>query len=658
MSKIQASNEVFSRIAKDLLYNERQYVRSSHEKKDKSKTNKKGTTIMMHSATPQPQLSALFKVLVFIALSLALTACGGGDGKSNSSALPKAIISGTIDSKVVTSASANSYLPQAQSSVTNQAVPITNDDLSGSIVVYATDTDGNSYQTQTDKDRKFSLSVPEGKSYVIMFVNGAGKFIGVFVHDTSLETAAYKISSNTNIGTISFTPEGKATSDKATEMSEKRDKEAVGLPKTIDEAKPPKNKISTRQFVALPEGSYSYYVRKNDHDHGDDNNFSHSVKYHSEAEFKGDKQLAILDFHLCGTDKSGDSCKASDNFHLNKINLKEVTKDKIVESHEIRDSVYTGPGHDFYIPRFLDMDKSKSYKGSFIDKDDGREKRINWAANFDSIQKKVFSGDGKVHEYLVIRVVWSEALGTDKGTFYQWYAKGFGKIAESPSIPTQKTIHPEDLMGNEENGDDDKAYRYVYNSSGAEYGKKPSFLTDSKVKELLALAKNQVSTIKYASASRYVPDGSEKITIDGTDYPVKRVSFYRWRDSNSDNTNIKFSPDDKDSHGNRLGEMQINLGDQGSSVEFRQKLIKAGPSGLEITGARINVYDLTYGWGVNGNENVTLTWKDDAKNTFTVSGLSVDAVAYEYDKNGSNQVVKKMPVTFGDLTVQWRSTEH
>ena len=377
-------------------------------------------------------------MLVFIALSLALTACGGGDGKSNSSALPKAIISGTVGSKVVTSASANSYLPQAQISVTNQAVPITNDDLSGSIVVSATDTDGNSYQTQTDKDRKFSLSVPAGKSYVIMFANGAGKFIGVFVHDTSLETAAYKISSNTNIGTISFTPEGKAFSDKATEMSEKRDKEAVGLPKTIDEAKPPKNKISTRQFVALPEGSYSYYVRKNDHDHGD--KFSHAVKYYSGAEFKGGKQLAILNFYLCGTDKSGDSCKASDSVHLNKINLKKVTKDKIVESHEIRDSVYTDLGHDFYIPRFLDMDKSKSYKGSFIEKDDGRERRINWAANFDSIQKKVFSGDGKVHEYLVIRVVWSEASGTDKSTFYQLYAKAFGKIGESPSIPTQKTI--------------------------------------------------------------------------------------------------------------------------------------------------------------------------------------------------------------------------
>ena len=185
--------------------------------------------------------------------------------------------------------------------------------------------------------------------------------------------------------------------------------------------------------------------------------------------------------------------------------------------------------------------------------------------------------------------------------------------------------------------------------------KKPSFLTDSKVKEFLALAKKQVSTVKYASSSRYVPDGSEKITIDGKDYPVKRVSFYRWCDSSGNaQMNINFSQEDENSHSNQMSEMQINLGDQGSSIGFRQKLINAGSSGSKITNANINVYDSTHGLIMNGEADVILIWKDNAINTFTVSSLPVNIEV----RDGSGQVVKTVPVTFGNLTVQWRFTEY
>ena len=590
---------------------------------------------MMHSATHQSQLSVLFKVLVFIALSLALTACGGGDGKSNSSALPKAIISGTIDSKVVTSASANSYLPQAQSSVTNQAVPITNDDLSGSIVVYATDTDGNSYQTQTDKDRNFSLSVPKGKSYVIMFVNGAGKFIGVFVHDTSLETAAYTISSNTNIGTISFTPERKATSDKGGEMKKKQDKskKEADLPKTVKDIQPP-NKVNILPFFTLSEGSYSYIKKVND---GDSTyGVRHFVRYYSEVNFKGDRYLAEANFLLCKTQKTSDSCKESDSFKMQKFDLSKVTDKEVGKSYQFEGSVYKAIKDEF-LPIF--WGKSDSVKGSY----EGDTGTVNWVVKFDSVLKSSFSG--KENEYLVFKVVKTDTVNEKTSTEYIWHAKGFGEVGMSDKLPA---------AGEKPNyTGEDGLIEYVYNAeTGAGYGDEPNFLDRDKL--VTQAEKSIKNALKYAML-RYIPTSSEKVKIGATDYPVKKVSFDRYWDEKrrQSQVNINFFPYDRDLHGNRVGEIQIHLGNQVSNIDFRQTLIDAGSSGLTITNASINVYDLTYGWGVNGNENVTLTWKDDATNTFTVSGLSVDAVAY--DKNGSNQVVKKVPVKFDNLTVQWNT---
>ena len=406
---------------------------------------------MIHLAMPKIKYSVSFKALIFITFSLLLHACGGGGESDSSKPSAEVSIKGTLGKEVVDSASATSFLPQTQSPVTSQDSAVTSEDLVGFAVVLATTTDGNTYQTQTNKDRKFDLKVPAGKSYVLMFLNSVGRFIGVFVHNTSLPTAAYTVASDTDIGTVVFRSNGKATSDKAEEMAKKRDAKTKEeyLPKKPSEIKTSGDKVSFLPFSS-PEGSYSYFIEK-DSDSGNSTPFIHTMSYESIEKFNGVHYSASSEFEVCRTAKFDDACENSDSFGLHHVTLSQVTATKgFEELHKLKETSRETPDTSIIPPVF---DRKTVVKGSYK-KGEGK---VEFDAKLDSTKRKKNNEDGKSYDYMLLKIT-HEFLKKET-TQYLWFARGFGEVGSSDS------------------NDELPKRSYLYNAdTGKEYGIKPAIL--------------------------------------------------------------------------------------------------------------------------------------------------------------------------------------
>lgn len=599
-----------------------------------------------------------------------LHACNGGgggsnssiekvsDGESSSSAPSREVsISGTLGATVTSASVETTFLPQANNGFTRQATAaITTGDLAGSVVVLATDTQGNSYATQcnamqTDANRKFDLKVPAGKSYVIMFVNGGGQFIGVFVHNTTLKTAAYAMDSNTDIGTISFSPDGKATSDKANEMKSKQDTVAKDLPEKPNEITTEGEKISLLSTFVLPNGSHSYSVTNEignkdgfDLDAKTPKPFRHSLSYYSTVTLDGQVYIAQADFTLCFTADKDGACptKSTDPTPTMGLMLSQVTPQGVQQLYFFNGNIYDKEEEgESAIPLIIDKDKPIQLH-FFNDNSNDVSTRVDYVITFNSFEKKTFAG--RPHNYLVLKAVITEA-DQNPSTKYFWNVKNFGDMGDSAT----STNLPDGLegVGREQ-------FLYVYNSDLGDgtkdtYGTKPDWLDG------LGVIKNAPGLIKSVikeATPRYVPDKRQKITVGKKEHPVKGVRAYK---NSRGQMNISFSLNDHDSHGYSYLFMNLNptlASTYKGDKDFRQQLKNAGAKGLTTN---VSVYIKTSSTGPAGasmqmEQEVTLTWRNDKDNTFTVTGLSGTVV----DNNTASPNTK--PIEFGDLIAQWTTS--
>lgn len=402
-------------------------------------------------------------------------------------------------------------------------------------------------------------------------------------------------------------------------------------------------KIQLFDLSILPKGSYSYSIKKkrSGSDQSNRNNnshpFSHRLTYYSPVQFNGKKYFARTQFTLCSTAKEEDACQKNPTNYSIRMKLHQATSTNFKKAYGFSNNIYKKDSEKFSLP--IAFNKTGSIKGSFVNIDNGAKVNIKFTTTFDSLQTKNFQK--KSYEYTILKTIFSE-VGKKEKVEYQWHLENLGVIGQSKTASELPTVNTD--------ADDDGVTLYVYNAQLKKaYGTKPAWLDTMKLgdKTLANAAPDIIKKAIDSACLRYVPDGSQEITVGGNGYKVKSTRA----EVHGNHMNIKFTPssDDHDSQPGTL-KIEFDLSGYKGSTDFRQAVQKTGSAGLTIQSAHIRA-STTNGW-FEGNQDVTLTWESNATDdTFTVKGLS-SVPLKNHPQPPQLQQPSQLLISFGDLKTQ------